>query len=246
MCKKTYFCAITINRQKMKNIKLIFAIVTVLFFFSGCEMFKPDNYIRAVGTYYASDKEEFEFYIEIDGGSTIVSDDFDFELETQNDSARVLFYYSEIGKYKESEEELTLCKVRDLEKVIVKPVSFVNSETSDLERDSIGYDPVDILNAWILGDYLNVEFNYYGSGYNHYFSLVFDEEHPVSTMDELYMQLLHQDRNDQPLGVYWDIISFDISALQVYQADSFIIRLEGYGYNDYSYSNSFMYRYSDN
>lgn len=229
--------------MKVKSL-CAWAIVAIIAF-SSCDQIKTDDFNRVVGTLYQQEMDGYEFFIKIDNGPTLVSDDYEFLPSSFKDTARIVFYYSEVGEKENNSETQILSKIRDVQKVITLPVYFFDDETDEIERDSIGTAPVDILGAWITDDYLNIEFLYWGSGIQHRFYLVFDEVNPTSTLDELYVGLLHQDYGDPLLYEFWDVISYDISSLQVYQQDSFAIRLEAPGYNDYFYTNRFIYNFSD-
>ena len=79
------------------------------------------------------------------------------------------FQLSEIGKITHDGEEIILSKIRDIQRVLIKPILTFNEATTDTERDSIGNAPVNLGLAWITDDYLTVSFNFWADIYNSYF-----------------------------------------------------------------------------
>lgn len=98
-----------------------------------------------------------------------------------------------------------------LNKVLTKNVF----EMTPADEDSIGNDRIDLLNAWISGGHINVQFGIYGGGFvSHFINLVSLDE--AEGMDEIkdgykYLELRHNAFADGWNYQFVDYASFPIT-----------------------------------
>lgn len=86
-------------------------------------------------------------------------------------------------------------------------LSFISTPA---RQDSIGHDKIDVLDAWVGGNYLNVHFRLFRSSPSiiHFINLVYDDQR--STQTDIYYTMRHKAYNDFQDFPALGRVSFDI------------------------------------
>lgn len=100
-------------------------------------------------------------------------------------------------------------KLNDAYNILTKGIFNITPET----QDSIGNDPVGLRGMWLTGDFLNVEFYYYGQNRAHYISLVRDASEDYGD-GKVHLEFRHNNRNDGNSYRRNGIVCFNLSSLQ--------------------------------
>lgn len=99
-------------------------------------------------------------------------------------------------------------KLNDVYEVLTKGIFLITPQ----KQDSIGNDPIKILDMWIGRHYLNIEFSYWGYNKVHYINLVSDVEKTYSD-GKIHLEFRHNANNDDKIYNKWGMVSFDLSSL---------------------------------
>jgi len=133
------------------------------------------------------------------------------------DGERYLIYYNIIADKSETGLYDYDVRITDAQKILTKGIFEISPET----QDSIGNDWIAINQMWIVRNYLNIDFSYYGYSSNtqHYINLVADSS-KTYTDDKIHLEFRHNANKDEQLYKYNGLASFDISSLEAADADS--------------------------
>ncbi len=186
------------------------------------------------------------FLIQLDSDSTILKiDDEGYYSDLFDDGTRVIIYYWLIEEGAEDDDYDQYVGIYTMDEILTKSIFEFSNTTSQEDVDSIGEDPINIVDTWITDDYLNVQFEYYGYDQTHYVNLVYDENNPVTNDGDILLELKHNSNGDSEEDYYWGVIAFDISELQ--QSDTNVINIQLRALNEdneFEYTNSISYSYS--
>jgi hypothetical protein len=94
---------------------------------------------------------------------------------------------------------------------------------------------------WLVKDYLNLEFKYYGFDKIHYINLT-RAPGEIST-DTIELEIKHNDNGDGSSYKLNGFVSFDLESLQNETADSVVLRVIADGYLNETYDKFFTYKY---
>lgn len=113
-------------------------------------------------------------------------------------------------------------KVNDLREILTKEIITL----TNLNKDSIGNDPVEIENIWFSRNYLTVGFVYGGGGAIHFINLVRNEEAVFNDEQLPVLEFRHNRNNDRYNNAMRGWVSFDLSKLKQPEQDfvTFILR----------------------
>ncbi|MFO8000310.1 MAG: NigD-like C-terminal domain-containing protein [Marinilabilia sp.] len=164
-------------------------------------------------------------YLEL--GKTGTAEDGDPMVVTDSDLTLKLTDYSENLDFDEVERVLLkyeldeeggdeddydyIVNVIRIQEVVTKDIVEINEEN----RDTIGTDPLFLNDIWIAGGYLNIDFSFYGDDKTHYINIVKDPDEQTGEETEIYLQVRHDDRDDDALQRYRGLMSFYLDSLQV-------------------------------
>lgn len=206
---------------------------------ASCSMLDESDYVAYYEIGNVRGESKTDFIIETDAYDILnpigtLPNDFDFK-----DGARVLVQFSiEKGDVENKKYDIKLTSIQNLfEKELVK----VNAEGAD----TLKKDPVNIVNAWIGKDYLNIQFNFRSSAnekYPHYFNLVLDST-KQDVDNHIVLDLTHNAGEDL-VGPYFlnVIMTVPINELQAAEKDSVNLWFRA---NDELYkSSSIVYKYN--
>ncbi|WP_044084526.1 NigD1/NigD2 family lipoprotein [Marinilabilia salmonicolor] len=215
--------------------KFLFGLSVALFLgvgFTSCldddQESTPMRYLE-MGIVKMGDTDEIrvftdsELLLELDSYPT----GFDYE-----EDQRVMIQYSVSKLNQESEDYDYLVDVSSVQEVRLKDVIELNEEN----RDTIGDDQIYINEVWVSGDFLNVDFYFYGDGEVHYINVVKDPEEQTDDPSKVYLQVRHDARDDDMLERYRGIMSFKLAPLQVADLDEIELIFKNQGFYAMPYS----------
>lgn len=166
------------------------------------------NYDLAIGT-LQKDADDF-YYLQLDN---------DKKLFARDSSA---IHYHEVGpgrrilaQFRYLEEEIGTeyeyaIRIDDLYPILTKPVIKITPE----KEDSIADDKIEIISYWISKQYLNIEYQVWGSNsIPHMLNLVEVEEPKNPEEGYASLEFRHNRFDDPEYRMYSGIVSFDLSAL---------------------------------
>ena len=228
----------------MKKLRfgILLALTSVLLF--SCD--DDDGY--SLGDYWVTTGTVVEtsdyYYVVTDGGDALWPSATNVPPSSLEDGMRVLVNYTILGDADDSELYDYYVKVNGISELLTKPIFNFDETTSEEVKDSIGNDPVTIVDTWFTNNYLNVQFEY-GGGYGiHFINLVKDTEDLETENGEIILELKHNKNGDPYNYKQWGVASFDISELQVpgqTSVDIFVRSLNKDG--EYHYNTVLTYEY---
>ncbi|MCG8578849.1 MAG: NigD-like protein [Bacteroidales bacterium] len=229
----------------MKKLRfgILLALTSVLFF--SCS--DDDGY--SLGDYWVTTGTVVQttdyYYVVTDGGDALWPSATNVPPSSLEDGMRVMVNYTILGDADDSEIYDYYVKVNGISELLTKPIFNFDETTSQEVKDSIGNDPITIVDTWFTDDYLNVQFEY-GGGYGiHFINLVKDTEDLETENGEIILELKHN-RNGDPYNYkQWGIASFDISEIQEdgqNSVDIFVRSLNSEG--EYHYNKVLTYEYN--
>lgn len=194
----------------MKRFSII-PLVLITLLFTGClndnEDYEPE-YLE-LGVVIGSTPSSF--LISTDSKSILKPVEVVPQNITIEHGSRVLVRYSVVEKVEGMTFDFTV-RILAMADILTKPILHVNSE---LIRDSVKNDPVQIINVWIAQDFLNVEFNYSGSGQKtHYFYTSIDPERQVAGGVPIIIDFHHNAKDDINYRTYRSVMSIPLVELQ--------------------------------
>jgi hypothetical protein len=231
----------------MKKLRfgILLALTSVLFFSCSDD---DDGY--SLGDFWVTTGTIIEtsdyYYVVTDGGDALWPSATNVPPSKLEDGMRVLVNYTILGDADDSEVYDYYVKVNGISELLTKPIFNFDETTSEEVKDSIGNDPITIVDTWFTDDYLNVQFEY-GGGYGiHFINLVKDTEDLETENGEIILELKHNKNGDPYNYKQWGIASFDISEIQEEgqsSVDIFVRSLNKEG--EYHYNKVLTYEYDE-
>ena len=187
----------------MKRFRIFYCLVLFSLIFIGCMKDDSVEYYTALGT------------VDKDNDSTIIVTDDDERLLVNNagslsevnSNERIIAYFSMSDQTLPTGIDYVV-DIFNFSKVLFKPVIELTTEIAD----SIGVDPLEVSRIWLVKDYLNLEFKYYGFDKIHYINLT-RAPGEIST-DTIELEIKHNDNGDGSSYKLNGFVSFDLESLQ--------------------------------
>ncbi len=224
----------------LKSILKILSVVIIFSITSGCtkEGYDIDNHWLSYGE-IVGDSPGYK--IMLDNGTLLnIAINRIPQLDV-NDGQRIVADYSIVGP-EQNVMPVTSQNVilNNLYNVLSKATLFSSEMETKEKQDSLGYDKVDISDAWVSSKYLNIHFNVLRQipDLKHLINLVVDQEQ--STGSQVYLKFRHNAFNDVPALNSLGRVSFDISPILngISTGESLDLHLiwESYGYGERMYT----------
>ena len=228
--------------------RVIFALlVTVSLLFTGC-LNDDDGYslgdiwigIGIVG-------EEQSLKIKLDGGQILVPvafPDYMSSIPLLKTGDRVFLNYTVLDEKMNNDEEIEAyyVKINDYEKVLMKGILDI----TEAIEDSIGNDPVIVLDYWVSNNLLNLKLKYWGEQKKHFINLV-KEPGVLTAGDQPFeLELRHNDNDDNQSIAFVSFVSFKLDSLEISGLDSIRFKVSSKNYNDETITFGKVYKYSGN
>ncbi|WP_282038634.1 NigD-like protein [Saccharicrinis aurantiacus] len=228
--------------------KLLFALPLLLGLLSlnSC---KDDDDGYSLGDYWLTTGTFMDsgsyYYIITDGGDTLWPSASNIPPNKHEEGDRVFVNYTILADGSEDSGYDYMVKINGTSEILTKPVFNFTEETTEETKDSIGHDPITIVDTWFTDKYLNVEFQYGGGIGIHYINLVKDTENLETPEGQIILELTHNKNGDPNNYLQWSVASFDLTELQEPGQESVDIFVRSMGKEgEYTYNKVLTYEYS--
>lgn len=209
----------------MKPLFKIFIIAIFPFLFVGCQDDdEPTQTYISLGEIENNYNNTGETVVLLDNGKTLIPSN---TIPRFSDEERVAVNYS----FNESEGEADEfeANVYLVEDVLTKDVVPLTSDN----MEELGNDPTHVCedDIWISGGYLNIFFEYYGSGHvSHFINMTTNEDNKYDENGRLILTFKHNAYQDAIIYLYPGLVSFDMESLQEDEEESidFVVRVLNY------------------
>ncbi len=231
----------------MKKIVVgIFAVIMMVGI-TSCELdddsYSLNKYWLDFGIFEKQDNNS-DYSITIDDGDKLFPVSTQVPLGNFNDSSRVLVNFTILSDklIDENGPDEYYVKINSMRKILMKGIWDITPET----EDSIGHDPIIVKDVWVSNNLLNVEIKYWGNYKTHYINLVKTPGIIPEPGEPYELELRHNEKNDDRSIPFVSYVSFDLSSLEIPEADSILFKVEATDYDGDLYTYDGVYHYSDN
>lgn len=228
--------------------RVIFALlVTVSFLFAGC-LNDDDGYsLGDIWIGFGIVEDEQSFKIRLDGGQILIPvsfPDYRSSVPVLKTGDRVFLNYTVLDEKMNDDEEIEAyyVKINDYEKVLMKGILDI----TEAIEDSIGNDPIIVLDHWVSNNLLNLKLKYWGEQKKHYINLV-KEPGVLTAGDQPFeLELRHNDNDDNQSIAFVSFVSFKLDSLEINGLDSIRFKVSSKNYNNETITFEKVYKYSEN
>lgn len=231
----------------MKTLRLFLLITIATFALNSCD-FDDDGYSLSnmwvgFGLTDNVNDESNTFVLKMDDGSVLypVANQVPwFDIEPDQ---RLLVNFTILGdkKVTDTEEEYYV-RINSLKKVLYKNIFEITPE----KEDSIGNDPIHVKDAWLNGNMLTFELQYYGNSQIHYINLVKQPGELTAADEPIELELRHNNRNDEPYVQMTAFVTFKLDNIKIAGQNSVDFKVTGIDFNNTTYEDSGTYSYESN
>ncbi len=230
--------------------RTVFAmLIASVFLVTGC--LEDDDYYSLSDAWFGLGI--FQETDSIAGGYRVVMDNDDVLIPvTSNfnvfhyvkDGDRVLVDYTILDDNSTDGEDATEYYIRlnSIKKVLMKGILDVTEENND----SIGNDPIKVVDVWLTDSLLNFELKYWGSSKIHLINLVKQPGELTSEDQPVELELRHNANGDGESIPYKALVSFKLGELKITGQDSVQFRVTGMDYDNQEFDYDGVYHYGEN
>ncbi len=231
----------------MKTIKIFLLIAFTTLFLGSCN-FDDDGYSLSdawLGFGLTDNVSEngHSFIIRMDDGSVLypVANQMPwFDIEKDQ---RLLVNYTVLGdKNVSGNNKEYYVRINQLKEILYKGIFEITPET----EDSIGNDPIHVVDAWLVDSLLTFELKYYGNSQVHYINLVKQPGQPTAADEPIELELRHNNRNDAPYMPMTAFVTFKLNAIKIAGKNSVGFKVNGVDFNNTTYEDTGVYEYGNN
>ncbi len=195
----------------MKILKMMTLLILFIVLFLSCrdDGYSFDYYCIDIAT-VENPSQRSSFYFRSDDNKlmfTAASNMLDFYRP--NDGQRIIANYTLLNDKSAKSAYQHDVKLNNVYNVLTKDIYYITAGT----QDSIGDDPVTISDMWIGGDFLNVQFRYYGLNKIHFINLVLDESKTYNE-EKIHLEFRHNAHDDEQSYQKRGIVSFNLQPLK--------------------------------
>lgn len=228
--------------------RVIFVLLVIVpFLFTGC-LNDDDGYSMGdIWIGFGIVEDEQSFRIKLDGGEILIPvafSDYMSSAPMLKTGDRVFLNYTVLDEKKNNVDsiEAYYVKINDYEKVLMKGILDI----SEAIEDSIGNDPIIVLDHWVSNNLLNLKLKYWGEQKKHFINLV--KEPGVLTADDqpFELELRHNDNDDNQSIAFVSFVSFKLDSLNIAGLDSVRFKVSSKNYNNETITFEKVYKYSEN
>ena len=151
----------------------------------------------------------YDFVIYCDNGDTLlpaVNAASNFETYNQQ---RVIANYTILDNV-DSSAQLYYAQINNLYEVLYKDIIELTSSNAD----SLGNDPVQIQDIWVVKNMLNIEFQYLGNNKTHYINLAYTTNENGEIEKPVELEFRHNANDDDEALTLDGIVTFKLDKLQ--------------------------------
>ena len=228
--------------------RVIFALlVTVSLLFTGC-LNDDDGYsLGDIWIGFGIVEDEQSFRIKLDDGDVLIPVAFSDYMTSKSEvktGDRVFLNFTVLDEKKNNDGEIEAyyVKINDYEKVLMKGILDI----TEAIEDSIGNDPIIVLDYWVSNNLLNLKLKYWGEQKKHFINLV-KEPGVLTAGDQPFeLELRHNDNDDNQSIAFVSFVSFKLDSLEISGLDSIRFKVSSKNYNDETITFEKVYKYSGN
>ncbi len=198
----------------LKPISRFFSLLIIIVgITSGCtkDGYDLGNYWLGYGEIIGKSPD---YQIRLDNGKILNITANKVSQSNVSDGQRVIADYTIVGDEQQNGSVTSQNVILNYLYNVLKKRPLLSSEVSSSEKqDSLGYDPVEISDAWVSSKYLNINFSVLRQmpELKHLVNLVVDQER--STASQVYVTFRHNAFDDSPALNSYGRVSFDISSI---------------------------------
>jgi len=133
-------------------------------------------------------------------------------------------------------------KVNSAEKILMKGILEITEEN----EDSIGNDPIIVMDHWVSNNLLNLKLKYWGQQKVHFINLVKEPGQLTAAKQPFLLELRHNDNDDNESIPYISFVSFQLDSLEVAGTDTITFKVSSTDYDGNTVTFTKGYRYDNN
>lgn len=230
--------------------KIFFGFFTsLLLLFTGC-LDSEDNYsLGDIWVGFGIVENSNSYRIKLDDGEILIpvawennsiSADDKVEIDTGD---RVFINFTILDEELDNEGNIKAyyVKVNSVEEILMKGILDI---TESIE-DSIGNDPIIVLDHWVSNNLLNLKLKYWGQNKTHFINLVKEPGELTAADQPIELELRHNDNDDSESISFISVVSFKLDSIEVAGLDSVRFSVSSKNYNNETITFEKVYKYSD-
>jgi hypothetical protein len=220
----------------MKKYSFLLLVGAILLMFARCSKDDEKEYYTVMGTLHVTN----DSVILIDDADTRywINDPSSGFISSVHNNDRMIVYFSFSKKPAPAGVDYVI-DLYDAYRVLNKPLVILTESNAD----SIGNDPINVRSVWAAKDYLNFNFEYYGSSQTtHYINLIRNPG-DITGADTINVELRHNKNNDDYSYLMNGYVTFDISSLHGEPGDSVVLRVRSKEYSDHIFEKYVTYKF---
>jgi len=202
----------------MKKLILLL-LFSPLLFFTGClddEGYSLSDAWVDFGIVDKSGQGNLGFTVKTDHNEVLYPVASEYPLDVE-DQSRVWINYTILGeKSINSSTAQYYIKVNSIRKILKKGILDITEQN----KDSIGNDPILVVDHWLANNLLNFKLKYFGDNEVHYINLVKKPGLITAAGQPVELELRHNRNGDNDRFPFAAYVSFDLSALKTAGLDS--------------------------
>ncbi len=211
----------------MKKNVLVLALA-LPFLFQSCSKNDdyPNDYWQAIATVENPDNQASFTFVRDNGLRFWTAESRLPHNYRPKDGQRIIANYTVLSDKPKGSAYNHDVRINSLYEVLTKGIFPITPQT----QDSIGNEPINILDIWLRRDYLNVDFTFYSYNKTHFINLVSDASKTYSD-GKIHLEFRHNSNKDYPSYLRRGIVSFDLRSLQKSESDSVRLVIHTKEYN---------------
>lgn len=144
------------------------------------------------------------------------------------DSTRVLVNYTILDDVSTSEDyNKYLVRINSWRDILYKGILDIIPENAD----SIGNDPIEVIDVWTTDDLLTFKLKYWGNNKTHFINLVKQPGEITEDSQPVTLQLRHNTNDDDDNYLFTAYVSFNMKSIQISGTDSVQYKVTAEEYN---------------
>ncbi|QGY45481.1 hypothetical protein GM418_17935 [Maribellus comscasis] len=230
--------------------RTVFAmLIASIFLVTGC--LEDDDYYSlsdmwvGFGIFQETESNANGYKIVMDNDDLLIPVTSNFNVfHYVEDGDRVLVNYTILDDNSGEGEEATeyYIKLNSVKKILMKGILDVTEENND----SIGNDPINVIDVWMTDSLLNFELKYWGSSKVHFINLVKQSGELTGDSQPVELELRHNNNGDDESIPYKAFVSFNLGELEISGLDSVQFRVTGTDYDNEEFDYDGVYHYGEN
>uniref|UniRef100_UPI003216C7A3 NigD1/NigD2 family lipoprotein n=1 Tax=uncultured Draconibacterium sp. TaxID=1573823 RepID=UPI003216C7A3 len=229
----------------MKKI-LIGMVVVMAFAFTACLDDNDENYSlndmwAGFGVLKVEESGSYLIYLDSKEVLVPVASGYQGWQEDYENGDRIWVNYTILDQDLADSKPRYYVKVNAIESVLMKGILDITPEI----EDSIGNDPIVVLNHWITDSLISFKLKYWGYDEIHFLNLV--KQPGVITEEDqpIQLELRHNANNDDKVMPYTAFVSFSMNDLRIEGLDSVRFEFTSTDYDGIEHTQEGVFNYAD-